>query len=135
MGSGFNAEYVMATREQSQTNLAIARDSNSADRDIAKEQSQAVIKQAELDYKARIYEADKNASVQLAALEVREKEAELDYKVRYKEAQNDSIRADASMVAAQAKQTEAEAKVAREERKADNDRRRYESQDNGYFYG
>ena len=110
MGSGYNQEYVTATKDQGQVNLEIASDSNQTDYDIAKLQSDAVVQQAKYDYDARIYEADKNYGIQMEALRVREKEAELQYRVDWKNAQNDAIRAEASMVSAESKLVSAQAK-------------------------
>lgn len=122
----YNSNYVDATRLQSNAQVEAAREQGRWDYKVAMEQSTAVKAQAKYDYDARIYEADKNYEIQMEALRVREKEAELDFRVRWKEAQNDAVRAEASIMNAQAAQTTAESKTMREERRANRDERRDE---------
>lgn len=121
MGSGYNESYVTATRDQAMVNQDIAANADETDYDIAKLQSDAVVQQAKYDYMARIYEADKNYQIQMEALRVREKEAELQFKVDWKNAENDGIRAEASMRNADADYLEASAEVTEAESEAEVD--------------
>lgn len=124
--SPYNSEFVQSTRLQAQAQVDAANAQGRWDYRVAQEQSAAVKAQAKYDYEARIYEADKNYQIQMEALRVREKEAELDFRVRWKEAQNDAVRAEASILNAQAAQTKADASVMREERRGERDRMRHE---------
>jgi len=122
--SPYNQNYVDSTRAQANAQVEAAREQGRWDYKVAQEQSGAVKMQAQADKDARIYEADKNYQIQMEALRVREKEAELDFRVRWKEAQNDAVRAEASILNAQAAQTTADAKTAREENRGERDERR-----------
>ncbi|OGQ08381.1 MAG: hypothetical protein A3G32_04070 [Deltaproteobacteria bacterium RIFCSPLOWO2_12_FULL_40_28] len=137
MGSGYNESYVTATRDQSTANQAIAENADATDYDIAKLQSDAVVQQAKYDYMARIYEADKNYQIQMEALRVREKEAELQFKVDWKNAENDSIRAEASMRSADADYLEATAELTEAESEAEIDALQAapSSSMSGHWYG
>lgn len=134
--SAYNGSYVQATKLQSDSNEAVADTQGEWDYKVAVKQSEAVMKQAELDYKARIYEADSNERVQIEALRVREKEAENQLKVDMANAKNDAIRAEASMVTAQASIMKAETKQFDAESKRERDHYKYgSSQGSDYFYG
>lgn len=133
--SSYNAEYVQATKYQADSNEAIAADANETDLQIAQEQSAAVVQQAQLDYDARIYEADKNYAIQMEALRVREVEAELQYKVDWKNAQNDAIRAEASLRSADADYLEAEAEKDEAGFEHEEDMAKYEDSSSSYWYG
>lgn len=134
--SAYNGSYVQATALQSESNEAVADTQGEWDYKVAERQSMAVEKQAELDYKARIYEADKNYAIQMEALRVRQMEAQLTYRVDIKNAQNDAIRAEASMVSAQANVMKAETKQYEAESKRERDKNKYEGgQGDDYWYG
>ncbi len=135
MGSSYNQQYVDATKYQADLNKEIALASNATDLDIAKLQSDAVIQQAKIDAEIREKELFANKEIQLEALRVREKEAVLQYKVDWKNAQNDAIRAEASIISANANMVEAEAE--REDNEYDHEEymARYDNSDSSYWYG
>lgn len=135
MGSSYNQEYVAATQYQADKNLEIAESSNEADYDIAKLQSDAVTQQAKYDYEARIYEADKNYQIQMEALRVREKEAELQYKVDWKNAENDAMRAQATLDKVGVDQSEQDNERAEIEYEHEEEMDQQSSADSSYWYG
>ena len=133
--SSYNAEYVQATQIQADSNEAIAADANQVDLEIAQEQSMAVIQQAQLDYAARNTETGANREIQMEALRVREKEAELTYKVDWKNAQNDAIRAEASLRKADADYLESEAEKDEAAFEHEEDMAQYDDNSSSYWYG
>ena len=133
--SSYNAEYVQATQIQADSNEAIAADANQVDLEIAQEQSMAVIQQAQLDYAARNTETGANREIQMEALRVREKEAELTYKVDWKNAQNDAIRAEASLRKADADYLESEAEKDEAAFEHEEDMAQYDNNSSSYWYG
>ena len=153
-GDAYNVHFVEGQQVMAEANMKIAETEGHTDLQVAQKQSDAVVKQAEFDYRARIYEsdaritesrndftariheADTNKLVQMEALRVREKEAELQYKVDWKQAENDSVRAEGSKIAAESKQTTANAKQYGAETKRMNNQNRYGSDGQGsYWYG
>lgn len=156
-GDAYNAHFVEGQRIMAQSNIKMADTEGKYDLQVAQKQSEAVIKQAEMDYRSRIYEsdarvsearfdynariheADTNKLVQMEALRVREKEALLQYKVDWKQAENDAVRAEGSRIAAEAKMTGAEAKMYGAETKRIREESRYEGYGRdgmeSYWYG
>jgi hypothetical protein len=132
--SAYNGRYVEATKIQAESNENVAKIQGKWDYKVAHDQSQAVIKQAELDLKARMYEADKNYAVQMKALEVREIEAKNQLKVDLANAKNDSIRAEAAMVSAKSDVLKANTKQYEAESDREKDRDKY-GQREDYWYG
>lgn len=123
-----------STRMQTASNEKIAKIEGDSDFRVAQTQSSAVIKQAELDFKARIKEAESNITIQMEALRVREKEADLQFKVDMKNAENDAVRAEASRRKADADYLSSEARHLKEENKGKRDSARLDMR-NDYHYG
>ncbi len=124
-GGAYNEHYVDATDKQARSEEKVGLAQANAEVDAARLTSQAQTDTARYDYQARVMEAKLDYKAQMEALRVREKEAELTYQVDFKNAQNDAIRADASMIAANSQMRKADANVMREERKSEKDKMRY----------
>jgi hypothetical protein len=112
MGGGMNQREALVTNHQTDQTSALGFDTNKSDMQIATTQSNAVIKQAELDAQARIKEAELNLEAVKYQADNDFKIAKMEFEVEMEKAKNDALRiTSVEQVNAQANLTSAKSEM------------------------
>ena len=135
MGSSYNETWLQGTQSTNASTASAQQSTNESNENVASVQAQAVMDGNNKQYLGQLDQDATEKAIKMEELRVREKEVDNNYKVDLLQAQNDSIRANASMVSANAQQTKADATYLKEVDRHDEKTSDDSSSSNDYWYG